>query len=176
MKIEEAQEILNENGYLMESTEDDIVAQIVKVIGEVYEILKVQSIPESSPWLSKEYKIHTSGTSYWVEFRKGLGFEHRGLYYPWRVTIKHPKQLGFAVVAYNMSALKKYFKEAKEIQQNESYKNEIPDDVMDLVLEVYNHSCYNLDYDVYQLAEMSEDWLKDLLNELNDREMRRACM
>lgn len=137
--------------------------------------LKVHEVPITANWLSKEYKIHTSGTSYWVEFRKGLGFEHRGLFYPWRVTIKHPKQLGFAVVAYNMPALKKYFKQAKEIQQNESYKNEIPDDVMDLALEVYNHSCYNLDYDVYQLAEMGEDWLKEELNELNDKEMRIAC-
>ena len=175
MKLEEAQVILNENGYLMESTEDDMVAQIAKVIGGVYEILKVHEVPITANWLSKEYKIHTSGTSYWVEFRKGLGFEHRGLFYPWRVKIKHPKQLGFAVVAYNMPALKKYFKQAKEIQQNESYKNEIPDDVMDLALEVYNHSCYNLDYDVYQLAEMGEDWLKEELNELNDKEMRIAC-
>lgn len=62
----------------------------------------------------------------------------------------------------------------KKVQ--ESYKNEIPDDIMELAEEVYNHSCYNLDYDIYQLAEMGEDWLKDLLNELNDREMRRACM
>jgi hypothetical protein len=58
----------------------------------------------------------------------------------------------------------------------ESYKNEIPDDVMELALEVLNHSCYDLDWDVYELAEMGEDWLKDYLRELNDKEMRRACM
>lgn len=117
MDLNEAQKILNENGYLLESTEDDIVTQITKVIGNVYEILKVQEVPVSTKWLSKEYKIHTSGTSYWVEFRKGIGFENRGNFYPWRVCIKHPTRLGFEVVAYNMSALKKYFKQAKEIQQ-----------------------------------------------------------
>lgn len=41
MNLYEAQDILEENGYLMESTEDDIVAQIAKVIGGVYESLYV---------------------------------------------------------------------------------------------------------------------------------------
>ena len=117
MKIDEAKEILKENGFICESTEDDIVDKIANVIGTVYDVLKVQEVPVSADWLTKEYKIHTSRTSYWVEFRKGLGFEYRGLFYPWRVCIKHPTQSGFNVVAYNMSALKKYFKEAKEIQQ-----------------------------------------------------------
>jgi hypothetical protein len=58
----------------------------------------------------------------------------------------------------------------------ESYKNEIPDNVMELAEEVLNHSCYDLDWDVYTLAEMGEDWLKDYLRELNDKEMYRACM
>ena len=58
----------------------------------------------------------------------------------------------------------------------ESYKNEIPDDVMELAEEVLNHSFYDLDWDVYELAEMGEDWLKDYLQELNDKEMRIACM
>ena len=58
----------------------------------------------------------------------------------------------------------------------ESYKNEIPDDVMELAEEVLTHSFYDLDWDVYELAEMGEDWLKDYLQELNDKEMRIACM
>ena len=58
----------------------------------------------------------------------------------------------------------------------ESYKNEIPDNVMELAEEVLNHSFYDLDWDVYELAEMGEDWLKDYLQELNDKEMRIACM
>jgi hypothetical protein len=58
----------------------------------------------------------------------------------------------------------------------ESYKNEIPDDVMELAEEVLNHSFYDLDWDVYTLAEMGKDWLKDYLQELNDKEMRIACM
>ena len=58
----------------------------------------------------------------------------------------------------------------------ESYKNEIPDDIMELALEILNHSYYDLDWDVYELAEMGEDWLKDYLQELNDKEMRIACM
>lgn len=47
---------------------------------------------------------------------------------------------------------------------------------MELALEILNHSCYDLDWDVYELAEMGEDWLKDYLQELNDKEMRIACM
>lgn len=62
----------------------------------------------------------------------------------------------------------------KKVQ--ESYKNEIPDDVMELAEEVLNHSFYDLDWDVYTLAEMGKDWLKDYLQELNDKEMRIACM
>ena len=34
----------------------------------------------------------------------------------------------------------------------------------------------NIYCDVYTLAEMGEDWLKDYLRELNDKEMYRACM
>lgn len=67
-----------------------------------------------------------------------------------------------------------YLLEDKYIQ--ESYKNEIPDDTMELALEVLNHFCYDLDWDVYTLAEMGEDWLKDYLRELNDKEMRIACV
>ena len=62
----------------------------------------------------------------------------------------------------------------KKVQ--ESYKNEISDDVMELAEEVFNHFCYDLDWDVYTLAEMGEDWLKDYLRELNDKEMRIACV
>lgn len=62
----------------------------------------------------------------------------------------------------------------KKVQ--ESYKNEIPDDVMELAEEVLNHSFYDLDWDVYTLAEMGKNWLKDYLQELNDKEMRIACM
>ena len=62
----------------------------------------------------------------------------------------------------------------KKVQ--ESYKNEIPDDVMELAEEVFNHFCYDLDWDVYTLAEMGKDWLKDYLRELNDKEMRIACV
>lgn len=62
----------------------------------------------------------------------------------------------------------------KKVQ--ESYKNETPDEVIELALEVFKHSCYDLDWDVYTLAEMGKDWLKDYIQELNDKEMRRACM
>ena len=62
----------------------------------------------------------------------------------------------------------------KKVQ--ESSKNLIPDDTMELAEEVFNHFCYDLDWDVYTLAEMGEDWLKDYLRELNDKEMRIACV
>jgi len=55
-------------------------------------------------------------------------------------------------------------------------EDQIPDNVMELALEVLHHSFYDLDMDVYALAEMGEDWLKDYLQELNDKEMRFACM
>lgn len=47
---------------------------------------------------------------------------------------------------------------------------------MELAEEVLNHSFYDLDWDVYTLAEMGKDWLKYYLQELNDKEMRIACM
>ena len=62
----------------------------------------------------------------------------------------------------------------KKVQ--ESSKNLISDDTMELAEEVFNHFCYDLDWDVYTLAEMGEDWLKDYLRELNDKEMRIACV
>ena len=65
--------------------------------------------------------------------------------------------------------LVKWTRKVKAIQ-TESYKNEIPDDVMELAEEVLNHSFYDLDMDVYALAEMGKDWLKDYLQELNDKD------
>ena len=78
-------------------------------------------------------------------------------------------QGGYITIAYNFDMLVKWTRKVKAIQ-TESYKNEIPDDVMELAEEVLNHSFYDLDMDVYALAEMGKDWLKDYLQELNDKD------
>lgn len=178
MELNEAQEILNKNGYLLERLldgpildelgYDSIVKNIVDIIERVYPVQNYQDRDTQQTYTKAEYEIELeNGRTFIVEFSKGHGFEYRGRFYPWKLIEEN--QGGYITIAYNFDMLVKWTRKVKAIQ-TESYKNEIPDDVMELAEEVLNHSFYDLDMDVYALAEMGKDWLKDYLQELNDKD------
>ena len=178
MKLNEAQEILNKNGYLLERLldgpildelgYDSIVKNIVDIIERVYPVQNYQDRDTQQTYTKAEYEIELeNGRTFIVEFSKGHGFEYRCRFYPWKLIEEN--QGGYITIAYNFDMLVKWTRKVKAIQ-TESYKNEIPDDVMELAEEVLNHSFYDLDMDVYALAEMGKDWLKDYLQELNDKD------
>ena len=178
MELKEAQEILNKNGYLLERLldgpildelgYDSIVKNIVDIIERVYPVQNYQDRDTQQTYTKAEYEIELeNGRTFIVEFSKGHGFEYRGRFYPWKLIEEN--QGGYITIAYNFDMLVKWTRKVKAIQ-TESYKNEIPDDVMELAEEVLNHSFYDLDMDVYALAEMGKDWLKDYLQELNDKD------
>ena len=178
MELNEAQEILNKNGYLLERLldgpildelgYDSIVKNIVDIIERVYPVQNYQDRDKKQTYTKAEYEIELeNGRTFIVEFSKGHGFEYRGRFYPWKLIEEN--QGGYITIAYNFDMLVKWTRKVKAIQ-TESYKNEIPDDVMELAEEVLNHSFYDLDMDVYALAEMGKDWLKDYLQELNDKD------
>ena len=178
MDLNEAQEILNKNGYLLERLldgpildelgYDSIVKNIVDIIERVYPVQNYQDRDTQQTYTKAEYEIELeNGRTFIVEFSKGHGFEYRGRFYPWKLIEEN--QGGYITIAYNFDMLVKWTRKVKAIQ-TESYKNEIPDDVMELAEEVLNHSFYDLDMDVYALAEMGKDWLKDYLQELNDKD------
>ena len=178
MELKEAQEILNKNGYLLERLldgpildelgYDSIVKNIVDIIERVYPVQNYQDRDTQQTYTKAEYEIELeNGRTFIVEFSKGHGFEYRGRFYPWKLIEEN--QGGYITIAYNFDMLVKWTRKVKAIQ-TESYKNEIPDDVMELAEEVLNHSFYDLDMDVYELAEMGKDWLKDYLQELNDKD------
>ena len=178
MELKEAQEILNKNGYLLERLldgpildelgTDSIVKNIVDIIERVYPVQNYQDRDTQQTYTKAEYEIELeNGRTFIVEFSKGHGFEYRGRFYPWKLIEEN--QGGYITIAYNFDMLVKWTRKVKAIQ-TESYKNEIPDDVMELAEEVLNHSFYDLDMDVYALAEMGKDWLKDYLQELNDKD------
>lgn len=71
--------------------------------------------------------------------------------------------------------------EAKQILKDAGYLLEgihekITPEKHELIRKIISHPCYDLDLMYVQLAEMDEDWLKNYLEELYDKEMRRACM
>lgn len=217
MDLNEAQEILNKAGYLLEDKymddmEDELdstisFGEIKNSIDKKYKTEIIDDELRVYPFLKKkdiQFRIETrKGTSSASKFAVYLtkNADEFGYYikdrYNYYITPKNPechfvgKDKGSmeeyagaaeAILEPAEEALKKlmklgFFKRLfgkKKVQ--ESYKNENPDEVIELALKVFKHSCYDLDLDVYALAEMGKDWLKDYLQELNDTEMSRDCI
>lgn len=185
MELKEAKEILNQNGYIVERLLDgpilnelgynSIVKNIVDIIERVYPVYNYQDRDKKQTYTKAEYEIELkNGRTFIVEFSKGHGFEYRGRFYPWKLIEENNG--GYTTIAYNFDMLVKWTRKVKAIQQNESFEGEVSPKKQELIEAILNHSCYDLDWSYYQLADKDEEWLRDYLNVLNDREMRRACM
>ena len=130
MDLNEAQEILNKNGYLLERLldgpildelgYDSIVKNIVDIIERVYPVQNYQDRDTQQTYTKAEYEIELeNGRTFIVEFSKGHGFEYRGRFYPWKLIEEN--QGGYITIAYNFDMLVKWTRKVKAIQ-TESYK------------------------------------------------------
>jgi hypothetical protein len=107
--------ILNELGY------DSIVKNIVDIIERVYPVQNYQDRDTQQTYTKAEYEIELeNGRTFIVEFSKGIGFEYRGRFYPWKLIEEN--QGGYITIAYNFDMLVKWTRKVKAIQ-TESYKN-----------------------------------------------------
>ena len=112
-KLKEAEEVLNNNGYILEAYDDDYkddLGDVVNVINKKHEILGTKEVPAEEGY--KVYKIVTKDNKFYTLEFKNKFFEYRGRLYPWRLTLSTSK-FGFVVIGYNLRQLNDYFNKVK---------------------------------------------------------------
>jgi hypothetical protein len=113
MELNEAEEVLNKNGYILEAYDDDYkddLGDVVNVINKKHEVLGTKEVPAEEGY--KIYKIVTKDNKFYTLEFKNKFFEYRGSLYPWRLT-QSTSKFGFVVLGYNLRQLNDYFNKVK---------------------------------------------------------------
>lgn len=127
MQLDEAKQILNKAGLIAEETTEDTSAadsyerqvdEIVSIIEKVKHVKNYYEVDPDESYVKRQFEIVMQDDTVWeVEFRKGIGFWHRGNNYPWRIIKNNAAANSFAEIAYSIPMLKSYMKKVKTIQE-----------------------------------------------------------
>lgn len=124
MNLREAKQELREHGYILERLidgpilnelgYDSIVKNIVDIIERVYPVQNYQDRDTQQTYTKAEYEIELeNGRTFIVEFSKGIGFEYRGRFYPWKLIEENNG--GYITIAYNFDMLVKWTRKVKAL-------------------------------------------------------------
>ena len=126
MKLEEAQQILENAGFLVEETTEDALARMAansneaivdEIVEEIEKVRPVKNYYEVDPddkGVTQQFEIVMPNSTWEVQFRRKGGFSWRGNVYPWRIIQNNNG--GFTNVAHSMSMLRSMLKKIKAIQ------------------------------------------------------------
>ena len=99
---------------------EEIVDQIVDEIEKVKHVKNYYEVDPDQVYVKRQFEIVMQDNTVWeVEFRKGIGFWHRGNNYSWRIIKDNKATNSFAEIAYSIPMLKSYMKKVKAIQDDE---------------------------------------------------------
>lgn len=125
MKLDEAQQILTDAGFLVEETTEDTLARMAansneaiveEIVEEIEKVRPVKNYYEVDPddkFVTQQFEIVMPNSTWEVQFSKG-GFSWAGNNYPWRIIQNNNG--GFTKVAHSMSGLRSMMKKIKAIQ------------------------------------------------------------
>lgn len=129
MKLDEAQQILENAGFLVEETTEDALARMAansneaiveEIVEEIEKVRPVKNYYEVDPddkGVTQQFEIVMPDGTWEVQFRRKGAFYWRGNSYPWRIIRNNNG--GFTQVAFSMSMLRTYMKKVKAIQSED---------------------------------------------------------
>lgn len=99
---------------------EEIVDQIVDEIEKVKHVKNYYEVDPDQAYVKRQFEIVMQDNTVWeVEFRKGIGFWHRGNNYSWRIIKNNKATNSFAEIAYSIPMLRTYMKKVKAILDDE---------------------------------------------------------